>query len=127
MDNWRLKLAQGKILIDDNFKDIIQEVDIKTEELLIKLNNETPIDQQSIDRLNEGRQVIINKINEIRRHHMDTLSVSNSQQMFDNSLKRFCVYFPVDYFDGILINERTNGVLLVTDFYFTNVNRNFLK
>lgn len=56
----------GRLRFEEEFDNVIFDVDVDIEKLILKVNNTTPVDHELIHHLNERRDITIKAINEIK-------------------------------------------------------------
>lgn len=71
-----------KLEIEKKFENIINDIDLVVEKLLLKLDNEKPINYESISRdANNTREKLINKINEIKNYNLNAIDREKESQI----------------------------------------------
>ena len=92
------QISEMKLLIEDEFKNVIFDVDIDTEELLFNLNKQEPTNQELIDKINKNRTKIFDKItlikNEIsnRINNQKESNIHEKRLCLSEILSQFCTY-----------------------------------
>lgn len=109
------ELNKKRLLIIENFDKIRNEVDIDTEELLLRLKRQKIIDHESEVDLTRRRELLIEKLNELQKSCLHSISDKNSTLATNNTK-----YLRSEYFDGYLNNDKINGLLLLYDFLISN-------
>lgn len=113
---------QNKLIIVNIFDETINQVDIDAETILIRINRNDDI-KQSIEEINQSRQLLINKIKEIKNANLDNFNkatYTNEHPLEvtkDNLFVKYCLYLNSDTVRSFTFNKDRLGILLVTDFY----------
>ena len=107
-----------RLMIVDHFDNIINEIDIKTETLLM----DQSLTEETRNKLNEIREKQIEKIKEIKEINLNLLQ-NNEQEEFEDLEK-------IIHFDCVLLEQpkSVNGLVLwITSWFYNQKNLEFLR
>jgi hypothetical protein len=119
-----------RLIINDHFDDIINQIDIKTETLLeeeAKFNKKSKLESGADDRrnkLNEIRDKQIEKIKEIKQINLNLLQNNEQEEELELDLEKLI------HFDCALLEEpkSKNGLVLwITSGFYNKEDLEFLR
>ena len=114
------------LVIIDHFDNIINQIDIKTETLLM----DQSLTQETRDKLNELREKQIEKIKEIKEINLNLLNNATEIEEVENSLDLEQIKEKLIHFDCVLLEEPNilyGFDLWITSWFYNQKNLNFLK
>ena len=107
-----------RLMIVDHFDNIINEIDIKTETLLM----DQSLTEETRNKLNEIREKQIEKIKEIKEINLNLLQNNEEEELED--LEK------IIHFDCVLLEQpkSVNGLVLwITSWFYNQKNLEFLR
>lgn len=120
-----------RINIVEEFKKVVNQVDIDAESILLKLidNNDS---KHLMETINNTRDLLISEIEKIRDLNLDYLSnnLTDSESLLKENETLFlkhCVYLDSDTIRGFTFDKNRLGILLLTDFYINEAQADSLK
>lgn len=125
--------AQFKLRIKEESSKIINQVDIDTETILLKIHQNPLLDNLNKEEIeaeiNQSRKFLINQVNEIKNINLENHNKTTypSEQQFEDLCVKFCLYLDSDMVKSFTFNKQRLGILLTTDFYMSESQVNKLR
>lgn len=106
-----------KLSIEKKFRNIINDIDVDTESISMKLT-----DKSIIHSINGQRDAMIKEIEKVIKFNLEIYEKNHAtlhdyETKDENLFENYCVYFDTDLLsDGIVNNDRL-GLLIIFDYY----------
>jgi hypothetical protein len=114
------KRFHSRLIITDHFEEIINQIDIKTETLLL----DQSLTEETRNKLNEIRDEKIEKIKEIKEINLNLLQNNEQEEELELDLEKLI------HFDCVLLEQpkSLNGLVLwITSWFYNQKDLEFLR